>query len=280
MNPIEYRKTLLVKKSFVKGQYVDIYAKLKLFRNDRNNGYILDVKIPFPSNYPNTELNESLTHLFEARIILYDTDFDPFKPIFYESDDELFEDEKDINESMYNTSLVHFEKMKEILGMGYIGNLIYIESFYILSRKNNIYERPEEKVMLRGIGKETMCKVLNEILSTDFFKSVNETNSVVLLDSGGGNVITSEDFARHEKYQEMNREIVKDIIKMNYSEYYEEELQEYNDNWDFAITLVSLENNKNLSAYYSNTFGFKVVTYHSLFTPMVTPLYTFLEKCS
>lgn len=286
----EYKKSLFLKKYIIRGIEIDLYIKFKLRRNIRNNGYNLEIKIPFPKNYPLTELKESLNELFEALIIIYDTDMDPFKPIedTDEEDDEEDDDEEDDlgdisieedTEALHNTSLEHFDRIKEMLEMGHIENIIYIEAFYILSRKNNIRERPEERLMLRGLGKTAICKVFNEILTTKF-QNISELNSVVLLDAGGGGVITDEDFVRYDKYSLMDKNDVLELLKNNYPEYYEEEFQDYNDTWDIPLTLVSLENNKNLAAYYANTFGFKVVTFHSLFTPMVVPLYTYLEKCA
>jgi hypothetical protein len=294
----EHKKSLFLKKYIIKGTEIDLYIKFKLRRNIRNNGYNLEIKIPFPSNYPLTELKESLNELFEAFITIYDTNMDPFKPI--EDTDEENDEEEEENdeeeeendeeedlgdisveedtEALHNTSLEHFDRIKEMLGMGHIENIIYIEAFYILSRKNNIRERPEERSMLRGLGKTVICKVFNDILTTKF-QNINELNSIVLLDAGGGGVITDEDFVRYDKYSLMDKNDVLELLKHHYPEYYEEEFQDYNDSWDIPLTLVSLENNQNLTAYYTNTFGFKVVTFHSLFTPMVVPLYTYLEKC-
>lgn len=277
MNSV-YNKNLFIKKYIINSITIDLYVKIKLYRNVRNNGYTLKIRVPFPKEYPITDLKEELSDLFEAFVTIYDTNMDPFKPIEDTDNDDDDEIEED-TEVIHNTSLEHIDKIKEVLGMGYIENIIYIESFYIFSRRYNIRERPDERSMLRGLGKTVICKVFNEILTTKF-EGIKELNSIVLLEAGGGGVITDEDYVRYDRYSNMNKNELLDFLKVNYSEFYDEEFQDYNESWDVPLTLVTLENNKNLSAYYTNMYGFKLVTFESLLTPMVVSLYTFLEKCS
>lgn len=64
--------------------------------------------------------------------------------------------------------------------------LIVLHAFYTISRRDNIQERKSETDMLRGIGKKSLCAVFSILID-------NSDNTMVMLESSGGDVQTEED---------------------------------------------------------------------------------------
>ncbi len=242
---------------------VKVDLKLEIEITNTSVGTSFNLKIPLPDNYPNTELSNSPAVIN--------------KGLFY----SYFIIRNNSKEN--RVWLDNFKKVKSILKIK-ASKYITLGGYFITSKLeyNDIKETSEETSMLRGIGKRSICIVMN-YLNSDFL-SANDT--IIMLEASGGSTNRPEDINRINEYSKLSFNKVLSLYREKYPEAYARlqtsDLKNMEEDGPAGIAtlLVSTDNNKKLVEYYTKTFGFTQIGYDSDDTLMGTSLSNFISHCS
>jgi hypothetical protein len=154
-------------------------------------------------------------------------------------------------------------------------NLIF---FYSYVKDYNIEMNDDEKIMIYGLGKKTICIAFPYIIK---YYNINPKITPIVLIASGGKVITETDNLRLKNYNDINKYKLLYIYRNKYPEEYKikQDVLIQQDQNKTAIELIILENNEKLIHYYKNNFGFNQISHTSNSTLMQTWLYTFMNHC-
>ncbi len=220
----------------ISGVSVDLSVKLV------KNGEDIELYLPFPDNYPSTQVRRTLDKrgLIEMK--------------FYISQ-----------------SFDHYpRRTKDFLLENHNINLddrsIYVSAFYMLPRKYNILATEDESAMLRGLGKKIFCLSLPTLMEQYNMDSDN----LISLTAASGSFQTDEDNRRIKDYMTKSQEdLIHLLMKIQgfpesmlddpdlSSMYHDEELYLMDQSKDCLIALIiDRENNGKLIRYYKEAFGF------------------------
>ncbi len=222
------------------------------------------MKIPFPDNYPMTQLRERLTFdnipeehrgsIFYSKIWLFDLPIPKLRSALELARRELFG-----NEPRHPNDICP--------------DCIFIEYFYVLPRLYHTPANPDERKMLSSLGKKSICKGFSFIMSQ--FPLLPE-KTLIMLEAGGGDISNQGDRDRIKRYSQINREKLQTMIE---EKFVVGDLSGHT-HAKLAEMLVVLENNATLIQYYIKTYGFSGcsgIDKYQEDMPMATTLSRFVE---